>query len=108
PPTFRTHLEIAGDAGLIEFDSDASTPIQSLIAKAGGADAPDVALPSSPVLESPYTTEIKDFYRAIKDGTPARVTAGDGLAALQIALAASESALTGQAVKLNPLAEVQA
>jgi predicted dehydrogenase len=57
PPTFRTHLEIAGDAGLIEFDSDASTPIQSLIAKAGGADAPDVALPSSPVLESPYITE---------------------------------------------------
>src|SRR6476469_6331786 len=26
PPTFRTHLEIAGDCGLIEFDSDSTAP----------------------------------------------------------------------------------
>ncbi len=70
PPTFRTHLEIAGDRGLIEFDSDGTAPIQNLILRTGGADAPDVALPSSPVSESPYTTQIKEFYRALADGTP--------------------------------------
>ena len=33
PPTFRTHLEIAGDRGLIEFDSDSTAPIRNLISQ---------------------------------------------------------------------------
>lgn len=107
PPTFRTHFEIAGDAGLIEFDSDDTAPIKNLIIKSAGAEAPDVALPSSPTSESPYTTQIKEFYYAIKEDRPARISAGDGLAAVQIALAALESAETGKAVRLEPLAEVQ-
>ncbi len=105
PPTFRTHLEIAGDRGLIEFDSDSTAPIQNLILKTGGSDAPDVGLPSSPVTESPYTTQLKEFYRAIAEDKPARVSAADGLAAVQIAEAAIESAYTGQPVELEPLAE---
>jgi predicted dehydrogenase len=106
PPTFRTHLEIAGDRGLIEFDSDGTAPIQNLILKTAGAEAPDVALPSSPVSESPYTTQIKEFYTALADGKPARVSATDGLAAVQIAEAAIESAHSGQPVMLQALAEV--
>lgn len=106
PPTFRTHLEIAGDGGLIEFDSDGTAPIQNLILKGSGADAPDVALPSSPVSESPYTTQIKEFYAALAEGKPARVSATDGLAAVQIAEAAIQSAHTGQPVTLQPFAEV--
>jgi predicted dehydrogenase len=105
PPTFRTHLEIAGDRGLIEFDSDSTAPIQNLILKAGGSDAPDVALPSSPVSESPYTRQIKEFYSALMDGKSPRVSATDGLVAVQIAEAALESSHTGQPVKLQPLAE---
>ena len=105
PPTFRTHLEIAGDRGLIEFDSDGTAPIQNLILKKGGSDAPDVALPSSPVSESPYTTQIKEFYRALADGASARISAADGLHAVQIAEAALESAHSGQPVKLQSLAE---
>jgi predicted dehydrogenase len=105
PPTFRTHLEIAGDRGLIEFDSDSTSPIQNLILKTGGVDAPDVALPSSPVSESPYTTQIKEFYSALTDGIAPRVSALDGLAAVQIAEAALESAHSGRPVKLQPLAE---
>lgn len=107
PPTFRTSLEIAGDNGLVQFDSDASAPILDLIAKPA-ADAPDVALPSSPTAESPYTSEIKEFYAALTQGGSVRVCAEDGLAAVQIAQAAVESARTGQAVTLTPLPEVQA
>jgi len=106
PPTFRTHLEIAGERGLIEFDSDGTAPVQNLILKSGGSDAPDVALPSSPVSESPYTTQIKEFYAALAEGKPARVSAADGLAAVQIADAAIQSAHSGRRVKLQPLAEV--
>jgi len=68
------------------------------------ADAPDVALPSSPTLESPYTTQIKEFYAALRDGRPTRVSAEDGLAAVQIALAARLSAASGDAVTLQELA----
>ena len=104
PPTFRTSLEIFGDAGLIQFDSAETAPILNLIRAQG--DAPDVALPSSPVSESPYTTQIKEFYAALRGERPARIKAGDGLAAVQIAEAAIQSAHTGQPVTLEPLAEV--
>jgi predicted dehydrogenase len=107
PPTFHTHLEIAGDRGLIEFDSDGTAPIQNLILKTSGSNAPDVALPSSPVSESPYTTQIKEFYGALAEGKPARLSASDGLAAVQIAEAALESAHTGQPVKLQPIPEAE-
>jgi predicted dehydrogenase len=107
PPTFRTSLEIAGDRGLIQFDSDDTVPIRNLIMKSHG-DAPDVALPSSPLAESPYITQIKEFYQALHDDRPARVSAEDGLAAVQIARAAVASAETGEAVTLEPLEEVRA
>jgi len=106
PPTFRTHLEIAGDHGLIEFDSDDTAPIQNLIMKTGSSEAPDVGLPASPVSENPYTTQIKEFYAALADGKPTRVSATDGLAAVQIAEAAIQSAHSGQPIQLQPLGEV--
>ena len=104
PPMFRTKLEIAGDRGLIEFDSDSTAPIQNLILKSN-PDVPDVALPSSPVSESPYTTQIKEFYQALVDGTTPRVMASDGLRAVQIAEAAIQSARSGQPVSLRSLGE---
>ena len=107
PPTFHTHLEIAGDRGLIEFDSDGTAPIQNLILKTGGSDAPDVPLPSSPVSESPYTTQIKEFYGVLAEGKTARVSATDGMIAVQIAEAAMQSAHTGQPVRLPSIAEAQ-
>lgn len=107
PPTFRTGLEIAGDAGLIEFDSEATAPITNLVRAPEGDDAPDVALPPSPTSESPFVTQIKAFYEALRADRPARVSAEDGLAAVQIAEAAMESAATGRAVTLEPLPEVQ-
>lgn len=102
PPAFRTHIEIAGDEGLIEFDSDDTAPIRNLILRTGKGETPDVGLPSSPVSESPYTTQIKEFYRALEGGDPARVTAEDGLAAVQIAEAAIESDRTGKPIHLTP------
>jgi len=107
PPTFRTHLEIAGDGGLIEFDSAESAPILNLIAKTD-ANSPDVGLPSSPVAESPYTTQIKEFYAVLLGEKEPRVLAEDGLAAVQIAEAAIQSAANGRAVTLESFAEVLA
>src|SRR5215510_8187019 len=38
PPTFITRFEIAGNRGLIEFDSEGTAPIQNLILKTGSTD----------------------------------------------------------------------
>jgi len=105
PPTFRTHVEIAGDGGLIEFDSADSSPILNLVAKPS-SDSPDVGLPSSPVSESPYTTQIKEFYSVLLGEKHSRIEAEDGMAAVQIAEAAIQSAATGKAVVLESLVEV--
>jgi len=99
PPLFRTRFEIAGAHGWLEFDSSKTAPIIRHL-HAQQTDIPDVPLPSSPLHESPYTTQIKAFYHALLHDAPLPVSAADGFAALQIALAALESTQTGQAVQL--------
>jgi predicted dehydrogenase len=100
PPMFRTALEIAGDGGLIEHPADSSAPLGVYLKQGASGDAPDVALPLSPLSEDPYTTEIKHFYEVLVNGATPRVTARDGLAAVEIALAARESARTGRQVSI--------
>jgi len=99
PPTFRTSIEIAGDAGLIEWKSADTAPLEFFLHQRAGV-LPEVGLPSSPLRENPYTTQLKEFYDALAHGAPTRVTAADGFAALEIALAAIESAQTGKPISL--------
>jgi len=106
PPIFTTTFEVAGSEGLLTFDAESSKPIQFLRHQQVNTEIPEVPLPSNPLLESQYVTEIKAFYEAIAHGAPVRVSAVDGLAAIQIALAAIESAQTGRAVEIEPLAEM--
>src|SRR5260221_11325556 len=65
PQTFITRFEIAGEHGLIEFDSEATAPIHNLILKTPGSDALDVGLLSNHVSESPYTPQLQEFYAAL-------------------------------------------
>ncbi|MBN8620858.1 MAG: gfo/Idh/MocA family oxidoreductase, partial [Anaerolineae bacterium] len=58
-------------------------------------------VPRSPLIEDPYTTEIKHFYDVLVHGVEPRVTAADGLAALEIGLAAIESARSGRRVRIE-------
>ena len=108
PPLFRTRFEIAGSNGLIQFDSGDTAAIGLHLRKAAEEDIPDVPLPSSPLSEDPYTTQIKAFYACLANGSAVPVTGADGLAAMQIALAAIESAETGRPVQLQSLPEVAA
>ncbi len=100
PPLFRTRLEIAGDNGLIQFDSGQMMAV-GIYLHQQVEDAPDVPLPGSPLSEDPYTTQIKAFYDYLVNDKAVRVTAVDGYKALQIALAAIQSAQTGQPVKIG-------
>ncbi len=103
PGMFRTAFEIAGDAGLIEHPADSSTPLAIYMkqTQSGAADAP---IPTSPLAEDPYFTEIKHFYEVLTSGITPRVTAEDGLAAVQIGLAAIESVRTGRQVQIAEVA----
>jgi predicted dehydrogenase len=103
-PIFRTALEIAGERGLIEHPVGSSVPIGVHLHNSGASGDVEIAVPSSPLAEDPYTTQIKHFYDVLtgKENHP-RVTAQDGMIAVQIALAALESARTGRRVLLEEI-----
>jgi predicted dehydrogenase len=105
PPLFRTSLEIAGSNGWIRYSSEDAAALTVYLHQQSG-DAPDVPQPRIPLLESPYTTQIKSFYAHLVDKSSTPVSAADGLAALQIALAGIESAETRQPVHLEALREL--
>jgi myo-inositol 2-dehydrogenase/D-chiro-inositol 1-dehydrogenase len=98
--SFRTTFEIAGVDGLLTHDSRQNVP---LIIDAGVAEAAGTGLlPNLAFMESPFLTEIREIYRAFRGGPPPRVSADDGLQAIRIAEAATQSLQTGQAVPLMP------
>lgn len=107
PPVFRTHLEIAGGSGLIEFDGPATTAVEVHLRDEEGAAGSEVPLPTSPLLESPFAAQLRAFHDALVQGSEPPVSAEDGLAAVQIARAAIESAQRGVPVEIAPLHEPQ-
>lgn len=106
PPMFRTRFEISGSEGMIDHDSQAATPIDIFMHKQDDGQTPDIPTPTSPISEDPWTTQIKAFYKALVEDAPLPVPAEEGLAALQIGLAAIESARTNKSVPLETLPEL--
>ncbi|MGW0802510.1 Gfo/Idh/MocA family protein [Nonomuraea sp. NPDC002799] len=100
PPhvTFRTSFHVAGDEGVLHFDSADPPGVRLDLGPvpAGGEERP------APVAgESPYLTEIREFAEAIAGGPAARVTAADGVVAVELAEAALESLGSGEAVSID-------
>ncbi len=103
PPTFRTQLEIAGSAGLIEYDSQATAAVRLYLHDEERSTPTDVPLATSPLHESPYAAQLRLFSEALVRDAAVPVIAQDGLAAVQIARAAIESAQRGVPVAIQPL-----
>lgn len=103
---FRTRLEIAGDGGLVEWDS-LDTP--SLLMQMRNADDTGHERrggnPTAPD-EEPYGAELAHFLHCYKTGEKPRVSAHDGLMAVKIALAAIESMRIGRPVEIATFEEV--
>jgi UDP-N-acetylglucosamine 3-dehydrogenase len=100
PGGFKVDFEIAGDAGMIAFDSRFAMPLVVAKQEAGGGGG-GVAVPESPLAEDPYLLEIKHFVDSVEAGQPPSITAVDGMKAVEIALAAIESARTGKVIRLG-------
>ena len=101
PGGFRTTIEIAGDGGLIEHDSNTSAPLT--VALKAGEGRVGVAVPESPTnaQENPYFRELQAFVDALKAGVTPPVTVYDAYEAAKIALAVLESIETAKVVTLQ-------
>jgi predicted dehydrogenase len=101
PGPFHTKAEIAGSKGIIRANSLKSSSLQ--LVKQGTPDngnAP-VVISDSPGFRSPYELQLEHFLACIRDGSKPVVTADDAFKALELALAAKKSALTGRVVYLK-------
>jgi len=98
PSGFRVMVEICGDKGMIQFDSD-ETPIATH-KRAQPGRPPGVIVPSSPVVTSPYQLEWEDFLGWIEEKSLPRVTPENAVVSVRMALAALRSAKSGKPVNL--------
>ena len=97
PSGFRVKVEICGESGMLQFDSqDAPLSSQPRQTTAG----PTMIVPSNPVSVSPYQIEWQDFLDWIEGKSLPRVTAEDALRAVEMAEAALKSAAKRQPVTL--------
>lgn len=96
---FGTTFEVIGTKGQIELDSRSSAPITKHIKKEDKA----VVINESPVFsgEEPYTVEIQEFINSIIEDREPAVSGEDAVKALEVALAAIESSITGEVVFLG-------
>ena len=90
--------EILGTAGTIQIGYLRETPLQIMTSNQVSHDTVPYFTQR---FAQAYTAQLKNFARNLIEGRPAPVTAEDGLAALQLALAADQSQRTGLAVKLD-------
>ncbi len=100
PAGFWTRLEVAGEHGLVEYASDQHGAVT--IRRGPSSSAPGVAVPSSPLQDSPYFRELRHFLDCLETGADPRVSARDAIEALRVALAVQESLSTGTVVRLTP------
>ena len=95
---FRYTFELAGDGGLLQYDSAGDPGIvfdEVASARRGSGDG---FLPDVSTLRDPYAAEIVEFAEALSTGAPTRVEAADGVAAVEISRAALESLRTGRSI----------
>lgn len=97
---FSTALEFAGSTGIIDYDSSQEQPLTAHL-RDRGENITGVAVPESPLKESPYFTELKHFINCLDSGEESIISPQDAYKAMEISLAALQSMKTGKPVILN-------
>jgi len=91
----RTAVELAGDGGLIEYDSTEATPIRATVDgdPVAGLDMLD---------RDPFRRELDEFVECVERGVdPSTVSTPDSVEALRVCLAARRSAERGRPVDVE-------
>ena len=94
--TFRTTFDIAGTEGVLTHDSTEHPLLRTDSGDQPVTGAGRGLLPAM-ASESPFRDELAEFLTALQGGSAPRVSARDGLAAIQIAEAAQRSLDSGRA-----------
>lgn len=105
PGQFRTRIEIAGPAGLIEWDSIDPAPVQLALLDGTGGQATRTQISPLAPLDDPYCVELAHFLECINTGATPRVTAEDARMAVRVALAATESMRTNTPIDVATFQE---
>lgn len=100
PGVFRTSLDIAGTAGVIEWTSDAAPP---LVASGPPESVPEQDGAALPALsaDDPYAAELWHAYDALQTGQPFLIEPDDARRSLALALAVQQSIHSGQAAQVS-------
>ena len=93
---FRTALDIAGTAGVIEWSSDAAPGLRPHGRPEAAPDQTGAALPELSA-DDPYAAELWHAHDQLESGGPFLIEPADARAALQLALAVRRSVSSGQA-----------
>lgn len=104
PGEFRTAIDLAGSAGLIEWSSDSGGTVREFIRRDDAPGTPGVALPSLAVGRDPFEAELEHVLTAIRDDQPFIVSAEDALVAVKLAEAARASLRSGAPVNMGAAA----
>jgi UDP-N-acetylglucosamine 3-dehydrogenase len=94
---FRVHGEIAGDGGLLTYDSRTSAAFD-LELRSPPDTPPGVTVPGALTTKSPYVLQLERMTQTIRGEEPPLTTSDEALATLRLSLAALESIETGQPV----------
>lgn len=100
PPTFRTSLEICGEAAMLTYDSEdnreltATLPLAPPASKTGMMDFQPQ--------DNPFVAELRNFLNVVRGTEEAMVSVADACAAVELAAGAAESAHSDQVVRLRP------
>ena len=97
---FCTRIEIAGTAGIIEWDSRARAPVDVALANDDGSLAASSGSPTVPQ-DDPYYAELAHFVSCAEADKPFLVSPHDGLMAVKVSRAAIESLETGKPVAIR-------
>jgi myo-inositol 2-dehydrogenase/D-chiro-inositol 1-dehydrogenase len=93
--TFGPSFDVAGSAGRLVSSPDHEVTVTEDLP---GFEPEQSYLPPETAEESPYLAQIREFAQSLVDGTPCRVSVWDGVLAVALAEACSESIRTGEPV----------
>lgn len=97
---FQTGFSVSGPGGLLEHDS-LRYPVLDYRGRSQATEAS--YLPPVDASASPYTAELADFVRAIRDGAPARVSAEDGVEAVRISAAVNRALMENTEISVEDI-----
>ncbi|SEF13263.1 Predicted dehydrogenase [Arthrobacter alpinus] len=95
---FAYTFQVAGSRGNLEFDSRTSTGIRLDGGARSAAPTSDTHLPKIDATNSPYLHELSNFFHRITLGSASSVESHDGLKAVEIASAVSQSIKSGNPI----------